>query len=302
MGSDDNNKPVQTAEDKKAKPSRFEGMGINPFATPEGKAQMAAMAANYRPAPEPNWNQSNVGEVSLPSRSSAPSVMKMSAHMDLHSHLAINLFRGRRSNPEKGVRAIIGLARFARQVALVWSAAEQDDPYADQCILDIETKFEEAKRLLDEREKTLAGIVDGLEGLTVDIQTSVKPARIDLQFYCPWAFKTAQLLIQFDRVVRLGLTARHLGLFGNDDWTAVVRDSSRVLRHIFALPNRWISTGVTREDFRKKTKVTKRALAMYAEVKESRLELSEAVVRGEARAKLAPSNKALERYLSSVAV
>jgi hypothetical protein len=41
---------------------------------------------------------------------------------------------------------------------------------------------------------------------------------------------------------------------------------------------------------------------MYAEVKESRLELSEPVIRGEARAKLAPSNKALEKYLASVAV
>jgi integrating conjugative element protein (TIGR03761 family) len=263
---------------------------------------MAAMSANHRPEPEPNWNRSAVGEVSLPSRSSAPSVMRMGAHMDLHSHLAINLFRGRRSDPGNGVRVIVGLARFARQVALVWSAAEQDDPYADQCLLDIEIKFEEAKHLLDEREKTLAGIVDGMEGLTVDIQTSVRPARIDLQFYCPWAFRAAQLLIQFDRVVRLGLTARHLGLFGNDDWSAVVRDSSRVLRHIFALPTRWINTGVTREDFRKKNKVTKRALARYAEIKDSRLELSEAVLRGEVRAKLAPSNKALERYLASAAV
>lgn len=301
MESNELSKPKDAAETQATK-SLADRFGVNPFATAEGKAAMAAIVANHRPAPEPNWNRSEVGDVSLPSRSSAPSVMRMGAHMDLHSHLAINLFRGRRSAPENGVRAVIGLARFARQVALVWSAAEQDDPYADQCLLDIEVEFEEAKRLLDEREKTLASIVDGMEGLTVDIQTSVKPARIDLQFYCPWAFRAAQLLIQFDRVVRLGLTARHLGLFGNDDWSAVVRDSSRVLRHIFALPNRWISTGVTREDFRKKNKVTKRALARYAEIKDSRLELSEAVMRGEVRAKLAPSNKALEKYLASVAV
>jgi hypothetical protein len=91
-------------------------------------------------------------------------------------------------------------------------------------------------------------------------------------------------------------------LFGEDDWTAVVRDSSRVLRHIFALPNRWISTGANREDFRKKTKVAKRAIGMYTAIKESRLEPSEAVMNGEIRAKLAPSNKTLEKYLSSLTV
>ena len=233
MESDGKNKAKLAGDDKldESLSKRFERIGKNPFAG--GSRNFMPSDVGSAPDPEPNWNRASVGEAVLPSRSSAPSVMKMSAHMDLHSHLAINLFRGRRSDPEKGIHSIIGLARFARQVALVWSAAEQDDPYADQCLLDIETKFEEAKVLLDEREKTLADIVEGLEGFTVDIQTSVKPARIDLQFYCPWAFKAAQLLIQFDRVVRLGLTARHLGLFGNDDWTAVVRDSSRVLRHIF---------------------------------------------------------------------
>lgn len=250
---------------------------------------------------EQSWNKASVSDPSLRPQYTLPSVLKMGAQMELHTHLAINLFRGRRSNPEDSVRAIIGLARFARQVALVWSAAEKDDPYADQCLLDIEVEFNEVKRLLDEREKTLVNVVEGLEGLTVGIQTSVKPAKIDLQFYCPWAFRMTLLLVQFDRVVRLGLTARHLGLFGEDDWTAVVRDSSRALRHIFALPNRWISTGVSREDFRKKTKVTKRALALYAEVKEGRLELSDSVMRGEYRAKLSPANKILEKYLSSLA-
>lgn len=58
---------------------------------------------------------------------------------------------------------------------------------------------------------------------------------------------------------------------------------------------------MSREDFRKKTKVAKRALALYAEVKEGRLELSDSVMRGEHRAKLSPANKVLEKYLSSLA-
>lgn len=248
--------------------------------------------------PDPAWNQSGLNDPLSPPVQSVPAAMRMGAQMVLHSHLGINLFRGRRSDPQRNLRPIVGLARFARQVALVWSASEMDDPFADQCLVDIETTYDKAKHLLDAREQTLGDIIDGLDGLSIGIQTSTKPAEIDLQFFCPWAYKATLLLIQFDRIVRLALTARHIGVMGDQDWDAVVSDSARVLRHLFSLPNRWINTGVTREDCRKKTRVAKRALGMYAEVKEPRIELSESVLAGEVRATLAPHNKLLEKYVT----
>lgn len=272
------------------------GVGaVGELATPK---RMSSPFSN--PRPDPSWNKSGMSDPVSRQEYSLPSVMRMGAQMMLHSHLAINLFRGRQGDQQRQVRPIIGLARFARQVALVWSAAETDDPYADQCLVDIEFKYNEAKAIFDVREKTLDEIIGGLEGLSVAIQTSAKPAAIDLQFFCPWSYQATLLLLQFDRIVRLGLTARHLGLIGDSEWDAVVSDSGRVLRHIFSLPNRWISTGVTREDCRKKTKVAKRALGLYAEVKEGRIDLSETVMSGEVRARLAPQNKPLEKYLASL--
>jgi hypothetical protein len=90
-----------------------------------------------------------------------------------------------------------------------------------------------------------------------------------------------------------------LGLMGDQEWDAVVSDSGRVLRHIFSLPSRWVSTGATREDLRKKTRVAKRAFGIYSESKESRLILSAEVLSGEVRAALSPTSKALEKYLAS---
>lgn len=246
-------------------------------------------------APEPSWDKRGRSDVTV---RALPTVMRMGAQMELHSHLAINLFRGRRGDPQRKLRGIIGLARFASEIAHVWSAAEKDDPFADQCLIEVETKYNEAQKVLNEREKTLSDVVTGLEGLTVGIQTSISPAAIDLQFYCPWAFRASLLLVQFDRIVRLGLTVRHLGLLGDAEWDAIVSDTGRVLRHIFSLPHRWINTGVTREDCRKKTKVLKRALGLYAEAKVPRIVLSDEVLRGEQRAVLSPANKTLEKYLS----
>lgn len=244
------------------------------------------------------WNRPGVSDGVVRGNQAVPKAMQMGASMKLHSHLAINMFRGRRGDPAKGQRPIIGLARFARQVSLVWSAAEQDDPYADQSLIEVERVHDEAKGLLSGREKTLGELISGMEGLTVGLQTSIQPASIDLQFYCPWSYRAALLLLQFDRIVRLGLTAKHVGFIGDEEWKGVVSDSGRALRHLFAIPNHWINTGATRDDLRKNTKVAKRAIAMYNDVKEGRLVLSDDVLSGNTRAALAPQNRALEKFLA----
>lgn len=244
------------------------------------------------------WNRDGMSGEASPSHARAvPRTMQMGAQLQLHSHLAINLFRGRRGDVERGIRPIIGLARFARQVAQVWSAAELDDPYADQCLLDIETAHNAARAVFREREDSLSNLVTGLEGLTVGLQTSVQPAVIDLQFYCPWSYRAAILLLQFDHIVRLGLTAKHVGFMGDEDWLAVVSDSGRLMRHLLAIPNRWIHTGATRDDYRKKTRAAKRAMGIYGDIKENRLVLSDEVLRGDRRAAIAPKNKILEKHL-----
>ena len=280
---------------------QVQAVTTNATDAPKPARVMVSRAALTAHMPRPNWNQDGLSDPAAGRVPPLPSQMKMGAKMELHSHLAINLFRGRRGDPDAKRRPIYGLARFARQIAMVWSAAEKDDPYADQCILDVEAKYHEAVSIFTEREKNLSDIIEGLDGLDIEIQTSVKPAGIDLQFFCPWAYKATVLLLQFDRMVRLGLTARHLGLMGDQDWDAVISDSARVLRNIFALPSRWISTGVTRDDCRKKTKVAKRALGMYAERKEGRLVLLDKVLSGEVRAKISPVSKELEKYLAQAA-
>jgi integrating conjugative element protein (TIGR03761 family) len=244
------------------------------------------------------WNRPGMSDGVVRGNQAVPKAMQMGASMKLHSHLAINMFRGRRGDLAKGQRPIIGLARFARQVSLVWSAAEQDDPYADQSLIEVERFHNETKKILSGREKTLGELISGMEGLTVGLQTSTQPAAIDLQFYCPWSYRAALLLLQFDRIVRLGLTAKHVGFIGDEEWKGVVSDSGRALRHLFAIPNHWINTGATRDDLRKNTKVAKRAIAMYNDVKEGRLVLSEDVLSGNTRAALAPQNRALEKFLA----
>lgn len=231
----------------------------------------------------------------------SPGAMQMSAVVKFHSTQSINLFRGRKGDPAKGVRPIIGLARFARQVSLVWSAASIDDPYADQVLLDIENAYETAKAALESREKNMRDLLDGMEDFEVTLQASVDPVEITLQFYSPWGFRGAMLLKQFDKLVRMALTARHIGIFTESDWLSIVRDSARALRHMFNEVDGWVSTGVKREDIRNNTAVAKRAANRYSELKKGFLVVDQEVIDGLYRAKLSPVNRILEKYLSDVA-
>lgn len=267
---------------------------FSPVAPPELSDDERAVVAKDKSSGGA-WNRGDLSDEPAQSRA-VPRTMQMGAQLQLHSHLAINLFRGRRGDIEKGVRPIIGLARFARQVAQVWSAAELDDPYADQCLVDIESAHNDARVVFRERESGLSDLLNGLEGLTVGLQTSVQPAVIDLQFYCPWSYRAAILLLQFDRIVRLSLTANHVGFIGSHEWTAVVGDSGRLMRHMLAIPNRWVYTGVTRNDFWKNTKVAKRAIGIYSEIKENRLVMLDEVLNGDRRAAIAPKNRPLEKH------
>src|SRR4051812_9711017 len=160
-----------------------------------------------------------------------PGNMQMSAVVKLHSRLSINLFRGRKGEPATNTRPIIGLARFGRQVALVWSASGMDDPFADRCLMDIEIAYEQAIQTLNSKMKSMEQLL-ALDEFAITLQASEKTVDLELKFFSPWGFRGATLLKQFDKLVRMALTARHLGLFTEDDWKSVIHESQRVLRHM----------------------------------------------------------------------
>lgn len=258
----------------------------------------AAARSAVKPSNQPGLADPLIG----PSTANmTPGAIHTSAVVKFHSTQSVNLFRGRKGDPANNVRPIIGLARFARQVALVWSASSIDDPFADQVLLDIEEAYDAAKETLDAREKAMNDLLHGMEDFEVSIGASDAPVEFRLQFYSPWGFRGAMLLKQFDKIMRMALTAKHIGLFADNDWVSIVNNSARALRHMFAQVDGWISTGLKREDIRQKNKLARRAIASYDEAQGRRILLTPEVMSGLYRAKLSPVNRILEGYLSDVA-
>lgn len=259
--------------------------------------KLAEARADYlKSRPAQHWNQKGLSEpeAGIEAADMVPGKLEMSAKIKLHTKLAINLFRGRKGDVNKDQRGIIGLARFARQVAGIWSAAAIDDPYADQCLLDIEQAWKDAKALIDGRTKTLKDLLTGMEDFEVETQASVSPVTIELNFYSPWGFRCSLLLRDLDQMIRLALTGRHLGLIMDSDWHNTVTDSLRAVRHVFAQVLSWTHTAVTRNDLIANNKVALRAKQKYMTFNPKYLELNKDIFEGNLRAELSPLNRVQE--------
>ncbi len=265
--------------------------------TPQEQADRLSLIAEKEKWNQPGKADSLVGPGVI---GMTPGPMQMSAKVQLHSKMAINLFRGRKHNPDTGEFAIIGAARFARQVAMVWSASASDDPYADATLLAIESAYASAKQTLKSKREAVQAVLDGdMDGFEIDMQESVEPVELELRFVSPWGFRASALIKEFDELVRMALTAKHLGLFVDEDWKHVVHESSRVIRHMFEQVNRWIGTGIKRSNMREDDKKAKAAKLAYAKHFKHPIELKDDVLSGKRRARLAPRSMMLVQYLES---
>ena len=183
--------------------------------------------------------------------------------MMLHSREAHRLFYGRRKKEEESLYPIVGLARFASQTAQIWSASILNDPFADWVLIDVEDRFDKVEKNLSRKIEAFKDLLCGQENLTYDIQHSVSPVAFEINFHTPYGFKGAHTLMSFDHFMRYALTARHVALLTNDDWTENVQMIARSIRGTFNMVNTWRHTGATRHDFAANNAIARRAIETY---------------------------------------
>ncbi len=152
----------------------------------------------------------------------------------LQTYQAQSLVRGRRRREDKP--AIIGLLYFADRLKTLWQAARHDDPYADWWLIKIEQAIIQCRARLGRLFEQFSTVLASQDSLHLTLAESSKPQRIDLQFANPYAFRAAQMLAEFDRLMCAVLTARHIGLASSQTLDEHIHASSRWLRGVFALP------------------------------------------------------------------
>lgn len=244
-----------------------------------------------------SWNREGVSDpLAKPNLNSfRPGHLKMGAAVELHTRAAINLFRGRRAEPEKGVRPVIGLLRFANLVSKVWTGASRNDPIADLILIRTEEAFERADAKVDQALTRVNSMIDGMasQGFSISNSLSVNPVKVELAFSTPWAWKGAQLLKKYDQLILSSLTAQHLALIvDGEDWNLLVNQTARALRNFFIQPDAYVLTNLKRHDFKRTSKYLRRH---YGKAKRGVPFVPTDILKGERRAKIAPSIKHYEQ-------
>lgn len=234
------------------------------------------------PSPRPPTHEDGADPIVPPRQvANRPGPMRTQGEIVLHTRAAHRLFYGRRRDDKANIKPIIGLVRFSTNVNGIVECAANDDPWADAVLLKIEDRFTAANTLVKENIDVLEQLLDGMEGLSICLNESVKPVTLPVEFKTVYGFMGARLLGQYDKLVRLGLVARHVGLVFADDWGRLVGTPGRNIREVFWLSATYRYTGVTRNDVAANNEVARRAVAKYGE-------LPQDVLKGLRRAKHAP--------------
>jgi len=210
-----------------------------------------------------------------------PGPMRTQGEIVLHTRAAHRLFYGRRRDDKKKIKPIIGLVRFSTNINGIFECASNNDPYADAVLLQIEEQFTAANTLVKENIQALEQLLGGMEGLSICNNESINPVTLPVEFKTVYGFMGARLLGQYDKLVRLGLVAKHVGLLYVDDWNNLIGKMGSKIREVFWLSTRYHYAGVTRDDVAANNEVARRAATKYGE-------LPQDVMRGDKRAQHAP--------------
>lgn len=208
-----------------------------------------------------------------------PGALRSQTSLEIQTRQAQRLVYGRRA--EGGKPAIFGLLRFGTMLRPIWEGAATDDPWADWCLVQIESQLLEAREAMENLMHQVRQQLQSRPAMDVEVAQSVEPIKVDLTFTSPYAFMGAYLLADYDVLVRAVLTGRHIGLFDRDTAERTLREGGRIVRRVFNTAQGYKYLGVCREDLRQGTQKAERATDMLGA-------LPQAVIDGTLRAAHAP--------------
>ena len=219
---------------------------------------------------------------SLAERSSQPKkpgVLRGQVWLTVQTSQAQQLIHGRGGTPDKP--AIIGLVGFADRLRVIWLAARRDDPYADWWLIKVHEAIEANETFIRHRQMEQDKHLEQMTGMEVNVASSQHPYRVQLQFANPYAYRAAQLVASYDRLVCTALTARHIGLLDGAAYVQVQQACARKLRALFMLPQGYRLLKIDRD-------MVSKAMGRSHEARQLMGAVPDAILSGDHHAPLVP--------------
>jgi len=207
--------------------------------------------------------------------------------LTVQTYQARQLIHGRQATQDKA--SIVGLVGFADRLRIIWQAARDDDPYADWWLIKIHEALEQARHSLSQYQEKAETQLAQMTAMEVTVAQSQKPYRIQLQFANPYAYQGAQLIAEYDRLVRTVLTCGHMGQLDDASAQNIINFGAHKIRGTFVLPLEYRLLGIDRKSLQQSGQSSKAVSLMG--------ELPEEVFSGAHQAPLVPRRRPSQKPL-----
>jgi len=209
-----------------------------------------------------------------------PGALRSEANLFLQTRQAQHLVLGRRAAEDKP--AIVGLMRFAGLMRQVWVGAKGGDPYAHWWLVKVDDAMNEASTDMKNLGQQINAQIAEQPGVDIQTAESVEPVKFPLKFNNPYGYHGAYLLADYDEVIRVILTARHVGILDSQAANKALKEAGRIMRRALMASTGYKFFGVKTKDVADGTSQAEDAKRMMGEIPAD-------VLSGEQRSPHAPS-------------
>ncbi|WP_127958595.1 PFL_4669 family integrating conjugative element protein [Serratia microhaemolytica] len=186
----------------------------------------------------------------------------------LHTHYAIRLWDGRKSDDEKHKRTdILSMPEVIQRAGRVFSDSAADNPYADALLMKLETTLNASSAKIALQVRELESILADLpKGVTLSEVTSTHPLNIGVYSRSPLGYRCVWLLVGYDQLVMKTFQAWHYGLIARSMRDHYLSEGGYAVRQVYGVIRTYRVMPVTRDDIRHSTERGQKALSQLGEL------------------------------------
>ena len=144
----------------------------------------------------------------------------------------------------------ISVLQFGAQMTKIWDAAEQDDPYADWYLLKVYDAIHSCREALNESILSYQQALQasyGSEHFKPTAFVSQSPVTKQLWFRTQYGYLSANIIADYDTLMRLSLTAFRLGVLLDHNHEQLKNIWIKKILKVFKLPFQYESLGLSRQ-------------------------------------------------------
>lgn len=206
---------------------------------------------------------SAVKEVNKKQSQKRPGRLAGTISFEIHTADAQQLFSG------YGKEKTTGLLEFGAVMGKIWDAAGRDDPYADWFLLkiyDAVVKLRNQLAVVIQDYQQKIHQVYGREHLQLTPFLSQQPVIKQLWFRTQYGYLGANVIADFDELMRTVLTANRVGVLLGKTHEDIREHYAVLIRSLFSLPSKWQDLSITREVISQSIEQAKKAKKLMGEL------------------------------------